>query len=77
MTKVLVNDTLRGLLPSLSEPIVFCNDQGEVLGQFIPATPTMVGHTEPPPLSEEELQRRLKEPGYTTAEVIAYLESLP
>lgn len=78
MTRVVINDTLRNLLPNLSEPLVFCDDQGQILGQFFPATPSVVGQIEPPPLSEEELQRRLtEEPTYTTAEVIAYLESLP
>jgi hypothetical protein len=78
MTRVVINDALRGLLPNLSEPLLFCDDQGQVIGQFIPVPPTVIGQKEPPPLSEEELQRRLtEEPTYTTAEVIAYLESLP
>ena len=75
MTRIVVNETLRSLLPDLSRPVEFCDEKGQVLGRFPPETPVFIGR-EPPPLSEEELNRRLAEPTYTTAEVLAYLESL-
>jgi hypothetical protein len=75
MTRIVVNETLRGLLPDLSRPVMFCDEKGQILGRFLPETPVFIGR-EPPPLSKEELDRRLAEPTYTTAEVLAYLESL-
>lgn len=77
MTRIVVNETLRSLLHDLSRPLEFCDEKGQVLGRFVPENETAVGPYEPPPLSEEEIQRRLsEEPTYTTAEVLAYLESL-
>lgn len=77
MTKIVVNETLRGLLPDLSRPAVFCDEKGNVIGHFLPETEVIVWDREPPPLSEEEMRRReTEEPTYSTAEVLAYLESL-
>lgn len=76
MTKLVVNETLRNLLPDLSGPIEFCDEKGQVLGRFLPDAPFHIGR-EPPPLSEEEWRRREnEEPRYTTAEVLAFLENL-
>jgi hypothetical protein len=75
MTRVVVDETMRRLLPDLSRPVEFCDETGQVLGHFLPETAVVLGHREPPPLSEEELQRRKAESTYTTAEVLAYLES--
>jgi hypothetical protein len=49
------------------------DERGRTLGQFVPERSM---RWEPPPLSEEELERLEHEPTYSTAEVIAYLESL-
>ncbi|HJT32526.1 MAG TPA: hypothetical protein VJ783_10820 [Pirellulales bacterium] len=77
MTRIVVDDTLRGLLHDFSRPLEFCDEQGHVLGRFVPENDTAVAPYEPPPLSEEEMKRReAEEPTYTTAEVLAYLESL-
>jgi len=77
MTRIVVNEALRGLLPDLTRPVVFCDEKGNVLGHFLPETEVIVWDREPPPLSEEEMKRRMaEEPTYTTAEVLAYLESL-
>lgn len=77
MTRIVVDDTLRGLLHDFSRPLEFCDEQGQVLGRFVPENDAAVAPYEPPPLSEEEIRRRLtEEPTYTTAEVLAYLESL-
>lgn len=75
MTRIVLNETLRGLLPDLSGPVEFCDEKGQVIGRFLPEVSIHVGR-EPAPLSKEELDRRLAEPTYTTAEVLAYLESL-
>ena len=76
MTRVVVDEMMRRLLPDLSRPVEFCDEKGHVLGRFLPETAVVLGQKEPPPLSEEELQRRKAEAAYTTAEVLAYLESL-
>ena len=78
MSRVLVNDTLRSLLHNLSEPLEFYDDSGRVVGRFLPEFDLSEYEAwEPPPLSEEEYQRRAQETeSYTTAEVIAYLEKL-
>lgn len=75
MTRIVVNETLRGLLPDLTRPVELCDESGRLLGHFLP-----VGNGDEfrgePQLSEEELQEIEKGPFYTTAEVLAYLESL-
>ena len=76
MTRIVINDTLRNLLPDLSHPVEFCDANGHVLGRFLPESAIVVGQREPPPLSEVELRRRESELTYTTAEVLSYLESL-
>jgi hypothetical protein len=81
MTTIVVNEALRGLLPDLSRPVEFRDENGHVLGRFLPETgmpaiAIVVGQQEPPPLSEAELRRRENEPTYTTAEVLAYLDAL-
>lgn len=75
VTRIVMNEALRSLLPDLSGPVEFCDEGGQVIGRFLPEVPFHIGR-EPPPLSKEELDRRLAEPTYTTAEVLAYLESL-
>jgi hypothetical protein len=76
MTRIVLTDALRNLLPDLSRPIELCDQNGQVVGRFVPEVSVFVGE-EPPPLSAEEIKRRLSEPRYTTAEVLAFLESLP
>lgn len=77
MKKIIVDDVLRGLLGDLTGPLELCDEHGRVLGRFIPHADEAIGENEPPPLLEEEIRRRLEgEPTYTTAEVLAYLESL-
>lgn len=73
MTRVIVNETLRSLLPDLSHRFAFFDQHGTVIGRFHPDAPLYIGE-EPPPFLEEELET--DEPTYTTAEVLAYLESL-
>lgn len=77
MTTIVVNETLRVMLHDFSQPLALRNDEGQLLGHFVPAAAPLVGTREPPPLTEEELQRReAEESDYSTAEVVAYLESL-
>ncbi len=70
MTKVIVEPAVRAMLRNLAEPLVLCDEGGQVLGRFTPAA------WEPPFLDEAELQRREQEPEFTTEEVLAHLEKL-
>ncbi|MFL5340361.1 MAG: hypothetical protein ACJ8F7_09430 [Gemmataceae bacterium] len=73
MTRIVIDAELRQKLRDFKEVLEFCDTEGKVLGQLIPWQESLY---EPEPLSEEEVQRRLQEPSYTTAEVLAYLERL-
>ena len=73
MTRIVIDAEWRQKLRDFKEVLEFCDTDGKVLGQLVP---TPGDYYEPEPLSEEEVQRRLQEPSYTTAEVLAYLEKL-
>ena len=62
------------VLRGQTQPVIVQDESGTVLGQFVPR-PAGKPYT-PPPLSEEEYQRRMNEPSYSTAEVLAMLEKL-
>ncbi|HEX5442231.1 MAG TPA: hypothetical protein VFW87_00320 [Pirellulales bacterium] len=76
MTRIVVNEALRGLLPDLTRPLELFDETGRMLGHFVPAANAVELRGEPQ-FSEEELRQLENEPFYTTAEVLAYLESLP
>ena len=69
MTKITLDPILRHTLPDLSQPFALCDEAGNLLGRFIPASLE-------PPLSRQEIDRRKQNKGrtYTTAEVLAHLE---
>lgn len=78
MTKILVDETLKMKLHNLTQPLELCDEQGHILGRFVPVLDPALYDLEPP-ITEDELQRlRSQKSGktYTTAEVIAYLEKL-
>jgi hypothetical protein len=78
MTKVIVDETLLSKLHNLTQPLELCDQAGQVLGRVFPTVDLSEYEPWEPPISEEELQRREQETeSYTTAEVLAYLESLP
>lgn len=74
MKQVLFDDVLREKLSDLGGPIELCDEDGRVLARVVP-TPDPDWE---PPISKEELRQRFEDPGrlYTTAGVLAYLESL-
>lgn len=78
MTKVTIDETLREKLNNLAEPLELCDESGRVLGRVFPAFDLSDYEPWEPPIDEEELKRREQsgERRYTTAEVIAHLESL-
>ena len=69
MTMLTLNPILRGTLPDLSRPFAVCDEKGNVVGQYLPAS---FG----PPIGREEIERRKlnKGTGYSTLEVLARLE---
>jgi hypothetical protein len=77
MKKVLFDAVLKEKLSDLDEPIELCDEEGRVVARILPM-PDPDRDDLVPPISDEELRERLDNPGrlYTTAEVIAYLESL-
>ena len=77
MTRIILDDAMKAQLHNLTEPLELCDPTGRVLARVIP-------HYNPedydldPKISQEEIERisASQEKGYTTAEVIAYLEKL-
>ena len=71
MTRITLDPNLRHNLPDLSQPFAVCDEAGNLVGRFIPASME-------PPLSRDEIERRKQNKGktYTTAEVLAHLEKL-
>lgn len=78
MTRVIVDEALLSKLHNLTQPLELCDSSGQVLGRVFPALDLSDYEPWEPPSSEEELQRREQETeSYSTAEVLAYLQSLP
>jgi hypothetical protein len=77
MKKVLYDAVLREKLSDLESLVELCDEEGRVIACIVPVPDASWEGLEPK-LSEEEWRRRLANPGrlYTTAEVLAYLESL-
>jgi hypothetical protein len=65
-------------LHNMREPLEICDESGRVLGSLRPAVDLSEYTPLEPQVSDEELRRRSqsKGNGYTTAEVLAYLEKL-
>ncbi|HQU41277.1 MAG: hypothetical protein B7Z73_09675 [Planctomycetia bacterium 21-64-5] len=76
MTRIVVDAELLSKLSYLSGPLEFCSESGQVFGKFMPDPDREAALKAMPELSEAELKRRSQEPGYSTEQVIAYLESL-
>jgi hypothetical protein len=84
VTRITLDAELRRKLFDLSQPLELCDENGIVLGRFVPAylmepqSDADELRRQQPQLSEEELERRRNSTGptYTTAEVLAHLRSL-
>lgn len=79
MTRILYDNVLKAKLPDLSGPIELCDEDGNILARVEPVRePDEERFSREPRISREELLWRQANPGklYTTAEVLAYLESL-
>jgi hypothetical protein len=77
MKKVLYDAVLKEKLPNLDSLVELCDEEGRVIARIVPV-PDPSWYDDEPKISKEELKERFANPGrlYTTAEVLAYLESL-
>ena len=78
MTRLVLDSELRQKLRNLTEPLELCDESGRVLAHLTPASRLPHSETIEPQISREELLRRKQNKGQTstTAEVLAYLETL-
>ncbi len=78
MTKILLDETLRGKLNNLSQPLELCDESGRVVARVFPVVDLSEYEPWEPPISEEESRRREQsnEKRYTTAEVLEHLRKL-
>ncbi|HJT77265.1 MAG TPA: hypothetical protein VJ739_08685 [Gemmataceae bacterium] len=77
MTRILVDEVLRGKLCNLTEDLELCDESGRVLARVLPELDLSKYEPWEPPMDEEELQRREQSTEwYTTEEMLAYLKSL-
>ena len=77
MSRVIVDEVLRRKLHNLGEPLELCDASGQVLAHLIPKVNPAEFDLQPR-ISEDEIRRRIesKDKTYTTAEVLAHLQSL-
>ena len=77
MTRITLDDVLRSKLGNLGQTIELCDESGLVIARIVPSVDLSEYDLEPQ-ISKEELLRRMQsnERTYTTAEVLAHLESL-
>ncbi len=78
MTRIICDTALREKLHNLAKPLELCDEAGHVLARVVPMLDLELEASSEPQISREELDRRTASRGktYTTAEVLAYLESL-
>jgi hypothetical protein len=78
MTRIIVDNALRTKLQDLTEPLELCDESGRILARVLPTVDSDLYEGLEPRISQEELRRRRenKGQGYTTAQVLAHLESL-
>jgi hypothetical protein len=78
MDKIPISTDLKAILPTKLNPVVIVDDDGNVLGHYVPQVPSAYLEPDGGWPSDEEIEEKAKNPGvtYTTAEVIAHLRSL-
>ena len=76
MTRVVLDASLRITFRDFAVPLELCDEGGQVVGTFVPKVDYAAVDRARPPLTDEELDRRNQSPSYTTAEVLARLETL-
>lgn len=75
MGRLVVDASFQAKLQNLKEQVELCDEQGRVLGRFLPFA-DLASYTDlEPQVSEEELDRREREEGgRSLAEILADLE---
>lgn len=74
MTRITIDLRLRDQLHALTEPAELCDEQGRVIGRFIPQVDPGAYVPLDPQVTEDELKRREQScDWYTTAEVLDHL----
>ena len=76
MTNIFLDANLHSKLLNLNQPLEICDETGRVLGRFTPVADLPNSNGIQPQLTEDQLLQRAQEPGYSTAEVLAYLGKL-
>lgn len=78
MPRIIVDESLKNKLHQLDEPAEICDQDGRVLGKFLPTFNPDEYEGLKSPISEQEIEARMKSKGktYTTAEVLAHLEKI-
>jgi hypothetical protein len=68
MPKVILDETLRAKLNGLNEPLELCDETGGTLGHFLPADVyrEIIVAWSKARTSDEELERRMQQPGGRT-----------
>jgi hypothetical protein len=72
MTKLMIDSTLRSKLNGLDQHLELCDEAGRTLGHFLPADlyREMIVAWSKARASDEELDRRMREPGGCSLEEI-------
>lgn len=78
MTRVIYDAVLREKLHDLAGPLELCDESGHVLARVVPVSDLELYADTEPQITKEEWERRMAHKGrtYSTAEVLAHLESL-
>jgi hypothetical protein len=78
MTRIICDAALREKLHDLAKPLELCDESGHLLARVVPVSDPEPFANNEPQITKEEWQRRMAQKGrtYTTAEVLAHLESL-
>ncbi len=74
MARILIDPQLQKQLHALTETVELCDEQGRVIGRFVPQVDVAAYIPLTPQVNEEELRRREESTDwFTTAEILEHL----
>ena len=78
MTQITLDATVSSQLNDVTQVVELCDQNGRVLGRFVPSPDLANWEPVSPAVGDEELARRASSPGkrFTTEEVLRHLEQL-